>query len=515
MSSSVPNARMKRPALRTFFMEFHSLFGFETEYGITVEGADASALINASREVVKAYSQTSNPAVTRWNYRAEDPRNDQRGFHVDKLSTDPVDAQFDRPGERAASPHDDRCDHLLANGARFYNDHGHPEYSTPECSDLRSLVAHDKAGELITLDCAKIYAQKIGKNVEIWKNNTDFHGASYGSHESYLVRRNVEWDSFVRNLAPFLATRILFCGAGKVGCEERGVECDFQISQRADFFSVLQSVDTLHNRPLVNTRDEPHGDAHRFRRLHVIAGDANMSEWAIAMKAGTTNLVAALIESGWNCPISLRDPVKAIKTVSRDQSFKWILDSTSGTIGAVDVQRAFLQGALQLDLPGSEWVLAEWENALDALERDPMELFDRADWVAKKSLLDQFAEAEDLNWKRDQLSLQSLDLAYSNVDPQVGLYAALVESDAMQRLVSDEEIELARTNAPQNTRASLRGALVGKFASEIRALSWGAVETQDGTRFSLPETGDFAVLTSKIENAASFKDAVCALEWSN
>ncbi|MBW3636327.1 MAG: proteasome accessory factor PafA2 family protein, partial [Armatimonadetes bacterium] len=458
---------------------FQSLFGLETEYGITVEGSDASALISASREVVKSYAATKRPFASPWNYRSEDPRNDQRGFHVQQLSTDPVDAQFDRPGERAASPQEDRCDHVLENGARLYNDHGHPEYATPECADLRSLVAHDKAGERIVLACAKDYGERIGKTVEIWKNNTDFHGASYGSHESYLLQRRVSWDAVVKNLAPFLATRIIFCGAGKVGCEERGVECNFQLSQRADFFQVLQSVDTLHNRPLVNTRDEPHGDAHRFRRLHVIAGDANLSEWAIAMRAGTTNLVAALIESGWENPHPLRDSVRAIKALSRDETYRWNVEGEHGEISAIEVQRGYLEGARAMNLTGSEWVLGEWEEILEILEKNPLDSFDRCDWAAKKSLLDQFIESEELSWKDDREFLQSLDLAYHNVDPDTGLYAGLVESGAMRTLVSEAEIEAARVQAPSNTRAALRGAIARKFGAQIHAISWGGGEGKD------------------------------------
>jgi Pup amidohydrolase len=494
-----------------------SVFGFETEYGITVEGSDASALVAASREVVKRYGATGHPFAAGWNYRSEDPRNDQRGFHVERLSVDPVDAQFDRPGERSATPQQDRCDHVLANGARLYNDHGHPEYSTPECADLRSLVAHDKAGERVVLECAQIYARDIGKTVEIWKNNTDFHGASYGSHESYLLARRVSWDAVVKNLAPFLATRILFCGAGKVGAEERGVKCHFQISQRADFFQVLQSVDTLHNRPLVNTRDEPHGDARRFRRLHVIAGDANLSEWAIALRAGTTNLVASLIESGWQTPVELRDPIKAIKSLSRDETYRWQVETTDGeTLSAIDVQRAYLRGAQELNVPGSEWILSEWAEALDALERDPHELFDRVDWVAKKALLDEFIEAEGLDWERDREFLQSLDLAYHNVDPELSLHVGLVESGAMRTLVSDEEIEAARFQAPAHTRALLRGALVQKFGAQIRAISWGAIEGQDeaGTfRFALPEQGDFAAWAQGVAEAATLKEV--AQKWGD
>ncbi len=488
---------------------FQSLFGFETEYGITVEGSDASALISASREVVKSYAATKRPFASPWNYRSEDPRNDQRGFHVQQLSTDPIDAQFDRPGERAASPQEDRCDHVLENGARLYNDHGHPEYATPECADLRSLVAHDKAGERIVLACAKNYGESIGKTVEIWKNNTDFHGASYGSHESYLLQRRVSWEAVVKNLAPFLATRIIFCGAGKVGSEERGVECHFQLSQRADFFQVLQSVDTLHNRPLVNTRDEPHGDAHRFRRLHVIAGDANLSEWAIAMRAGTTNLVAALIESGWENPHPLRDSVRAIKAISRDETYRWIIEGERGEVSAIEVQRGYLEGAKAMNLAGSEWVLNEWEEILEILEKNPLDSFDRCDWAAKKSLLDQFIEAEELSWKNDREFLQSLDLAYHNVDPEVGLYAGLVESGAMRTLVTEAEIEAARFQAPSNTRAALRGAIARKFGTQIHAISWGGGEGKDGEgnfRFALPEEGDFVDLVTKIEGAASLRE---------
>ncbi|RYG54747.1 peptidase, partial [bacterium] len=234
---------------------------------------------------------------------------------------------------------------------------------------------------------------------------------------------------------------------------------------------------------------------------------------AIALRAGTTNLVAALIESGWKLGFELRDPVKAIKAVSRDESYKWLLDTSRGSMSAIDVQRAYWEGAKALQLPGSDWVLGEWSDALDTLERDPLELFDRCDWVAKKLLLDQFAESEDLDWTRDRLSLQSLDLAYCNVDPEAGLYQALVEDGSMQTLVSDEEIEAARDTAPQGTRALLRGALVAKFAPQIRQLSWGALETHQGTRLALPETGDFAAMREQIESATSLEEL--ASTWSD
>jgi len=492
----------------------NSLFGIETEYGIAVEDAGASELVAASREVVKAYAgRYAGP----WNYRAEDPRNDMRGFHVDKLAQDPTDAQFDKPSDKVASPTEERSDRVLPNGARLYNDHGHPEYSTPECTSLRSLVAHDKAGERIVLDCARAYSEAIGKSVEIFKNNSDFHGASYGTHESYSMHRNVPWEGVVQNLAPFMATRILYAGAGKVGTEERGAPpVRYQISQRADFFSVLQSVDTLHNRPLVNTRDEAHGDPRHFRRLHVIAGDANLSEYATALRVGATNLVVALIESGWTTPVELRDPVRAIKLLSRDETYKWMVEADDGDpISAIDVQRVYWRAACELELSGSEWVLDEWSDTLEALAQDPLQLGDRLDWVAKKLLLDEFAEAEGLDYKKDIETMQSLDLAYHNVDPEAGLYYGLVENGAMRTLVSEDEIEAARHTPPADTRAALRGLLVEKYGPKITAISWGGVQFNDNgksLRFSLPEAhDDYPGLSAQIQDATSLSDVASIL----
>lgn len=490
----------------------NSLFGIETEYGIAVEGADASALIEESRQVVKAFAgRYAQP----WNYTQENPRNDVRGFQVEKLSQDSIDAQFDRASQRASSPSEDRCNRVLVNGARLYNDHGHPEYATPECADLRTLVAHDAAGERIILECAAAHAAETGKAVSIFKNNTDFHGASYGTHESYLLRRHVSWDTVVRNLAPFLATRILYAGAGKVGCEEKGASANYQISQRADFFQVLQSVDTLANRPLVNTRDEPHGDAALWRRLHVIAGDANMSHTATALRVGATNIVASLIESGWRVPVVLRDPVQAIKQISRDQSYRWLVQSEIGdTVPAIEIQRLYLHAAQQAQLPGTEWILAEWEEILDGLELDPLSLGDRLDWVAKRNLLDEFAESEGLDWKTDALTLQSLDLAYCNADESESLYGGLVEAGAMRILVTEDEIEAARCEAPRNTRAALRSVIVRRFADKVRAASWGGFVLEGGEEtvgVELPETGDFSALAVQLESASSVYDVAAIL----
>src|SRR5207248_1292259 len=192
----------------------------------------------------------------------------------------------------------------------------------PECSSIRDLVAHDKAGERIVFDAAQRRAQQRGLAVTLYKNNTDFHGASYGTHENYLMARSVPTDVLIQSLLPFFASRQIFAGAGKSGIEaDTSISARdlFQLSQRADFVSVESSVDTLHNRPLVNTRDEPHATPRRYRRLHVICGDANMSEYATALKVGTTSLILRLLEMGLTAPVKLTDPIRAVKQVSRDR----------------------------------------------------------------------------------------------------------------------------------------------------------------------------------------------------
>jgi proteasome accessory factor A len=451
------------------------LFGIETEYGIAVEGRGAGDLMQESIALVRSYA---GPHVTGWNYRGEDPRRDMRGFTVDHLSTNPDDAQFDEPGRPPMSIAEERSDHILANGARFYNDHGHPEYCTPECSNLRDLVAHDRAGERIVWECAQRRAQALGAPVYIYKNNTDFHGASYGTHEGYLMRRDVPPNTLIQALLPFFVTRQIYAGAGKVGVEvDRVPNTIYQLSQRADFFTVEASVDTLHNRPIVNTRDEPHATPRLYRRLHVIVGDANMSEWATATKVGAAALVIRLLEEGWTPAIKLRNPVGAIKEVSRDQTLRWLVTLDDGrTISAIDVQRHYLQEAqrrLAGSSPDADWVLVEWAGVLDALERDILLAADRVDWIAKRRLLDQFMQEEGIDWENP--ILQSLDLAYHDLDPESSLFLGLEQQGQIRRLVTEKRIEAAMTCPPQDTRAFLRGFFVHRFGSAVRAVGWNGV----------------------------------------
>ncbi len=452
------------------------LFGIETEYGIVVEGLGANDWISESIAVVRS---VGGKAVSGWNYRGEDPRRDMRGFTVQQLTTNPDDAQFDAPTVRPLSREEERSDRVLANGARFYNDHGHPEYATPECRGLRDLVAHDKAGERIVHAAAQKRATDNKRAVSIYKNNTDFHGASYGTHEAYLMRRDVPTETLIQSLLPFFASRQIIAGAGKAGVENdpSAPPSTFQLSQRADYFSVEASVDTLHNRPLVNTRDEPHATPRLYRRLHVICGDANMSEIATALKVGTTSLVLRLLEDGLNAPIKLADPVRATKQISRDITLKQTVERIGGpALTGLEIQRIYQQEA-QKRFAGqdedTDWTLAEWAATLDALEADPFALADRLDWAAKFKLLDAFRQEEGLGWNDPYM--QSLDLAYHDVDPEISLYYGLEQAGEMRRLVTDTRIEAAMTCPPGDTRAYIRGLFVSRFGASIRSVGWNGV----------------------------------------
>jgi proteasome accessory factor A len=451
------------------------LFGSETEYGLYVEDGVVQDLVDDAKSVVSSYT---GGYCGRWLYDEEDPRRDMRGFRVDRLSINPTDAALDDPSKAFDPRHSERADHVLENGARLYNDHGHPEYSTPETTSIFDLVAHEKAGERIVWRCASDYAEKIGKKVKIYKNNTDFHGNSYGAHENYLISRAPSVENVAKTLIPFLATRIIYTGAGKVGAEPSAKGVKFQLSQRADFFTEELSVDTLYRRPIFNTRDEPHADPRRYRRLHVIAGDANMAEYAIALKTGAASAVGALIDIGWNPgKIQLAHPVNVMKAISRDESYKWIVPLQSGEhVSAVDVQRFYLE-AVKSELGGLsediDWAAAQWERTLNALESDPMSLGNRLDWVAKKQLLTEFIEAQGDECSDE--ALRSIDLAYSDVDPEESLHAALLECGEMIRFIGEDRLELAMREAPNDARSRIRGEIIRRFSNNLAGVSWGKV----------------------------------------
>jgi len=502
------------------------VFGLETEYGITVSGAETVDVVTESIELVRRY--TENGALMKWDYDLEDPHLDARGFRARELLQDTDEsAYYEIDKRRPLSFEEIKSDLVLSNGARFYNDHAHPEYSTPECTTLQQIVAQDKAGERILEECARRRNQKLppGFEVRLYKNNTDFAGHSYGCHDNYLMRRDIAWDQIVAGMLPFLITRQIFAGAGKMGFEAESAQGEpgvYQISQRADFFSVVVSIDTMNRRPLINTRDEPHVDASRYRRFHVILGDSNMSEWATAMKVGTTALMLDLIERGQAPQLEIAQPVDANKSISRDQTYDWIIELKDGRkISAIDVQRIYLRAASKLDplssgFGGSDnieewrWILREWENVLNDLERDVTSTRDRVDWAAKKFLLEALREEEGLAWRDPWL--QSIDLEYHNLDLDRGLYYELVRKGLMRRITGEEEIKTAIFNPPETTRAFFRGRAVARFNDEISSIQWDEIVfanpavSGQSYRIALPEAAMDARLGALNHAARNGKD---------
>src|SRR5437016_6281525 len=498
------------------------VFGLETEYGITLSGAESVDVVAEAIELVRRY--TENGALMKWDYELEDPHLDARGFRARELLQDTDEsAYYEIDKRRPLSFEEIKSDLVLSNGARFYNDHAHPEYSTPECTTLREMVAQDKAGERILAECARRRNQKLpsGYEVRLYKNNTDFSGHSYGCHDNYLMSRDIAWDKIVAGILPFLVTRQIFAGAGKMGVEAESGQSElgvYQISQRADFFSVVVSIDTMNRRPLVNTRDEPHVDASRYRRFHVILGDSNMSEWATAMKIGTTALVLDLIERGEAPQLEIAQPIDAAKSISRDQNYDWIIELRDGRkISAIDVQRLYLSAAQKIGHNDEErgWILREWESVLNDLERDVMLCRDRVDWAAKKFLLNELQGEEKLQWSDPWL--QAIDLEYHNIDLERGLYYELLRQGSIRRVVNEDEIRRAIFSPPETTRAFFRGRAVARFTDQIESIQWNEIVLSGAgrsQRIALPEPADESLkrLNTAMRESANFADFLRALE---
>jgi proteasome accessory factor A len=322
--------------------------------------------------------------------------------------------------------------------------------------------------------------------IQLYKNNTDNKGASYGAHENYLMKRSTPFAEIVRHLTPFFVTRQIMCGAGRVGIGQDGHGHGFQITQRADFFEVEVGLETTLKRPIINTRDEPHADPERYRRLHVIIGDANMAELSNYLKIGTTSIVLSMIEEGWfaesGVDLTIEAPVAGLRAISHDYSLKHTVKLADGrTATALQVQSDYLEQARKfvesrygsdVDADTTD-VLDEWEAVLTKLADDPMTLSGELDWVAKLSLLEGYRDREGLEWSAHKLQL--VDLQYSDVRPDKGLYNRLVARGRMRRLVSDAEIARAVVEPPEDTRAYFRGRCLSKYAADVAAASWDSV----------------------------------------
>lgn len=477
------------------------LAGLDTEYGLSVEGRGAENQIDDARALVRSYP---GERIFAWDYSAESPRNDLRGFKVDALASDPQDAKFD-VGRRHGPADEVRSDSVLANGARLYNDHGHPEYATPETWSLSELVLHDKAGDMAVVQAAAALQESSGLDVRVYKNNTDFHGASYGTHESYLVPRAVPFADLVQGLMPLLVCRQVLCGAGKVG-SEKGRRCDYQMSQRADFLAEAVSADTLFRRPVFNTRDEPHADPRRWIRLHVICGESNMVSSAVRRKVGLVKIALHLIEAG-ECPTwALSDPVRSFQAISRDPDGEGRIDLDGRPPTTPrSVLESYVEAADRLDSEELRQVGVECLELLEARFDDPTRFARSVDWAAKRSMLQGFAEEEGLSW-RDP-ALQALDLEYHRIDSGEGLFPALVAGGVVEAGPDEAEVALRQKRVFEPTRALARSVAVRKFKERIKTLSWGSLvfETNEGPkRVVLPPDREYPATLERCESVEDF-----------
>ncbi len=462
-------------------MALPKILGLETEFGIVLRGTSESNPIAASSVLINAYmADLARPAADHhpvakvgWDFEDESPGNDARD---------------DAPGGSLAPEVETHLiNAVLTNGARYYVDHAHPEYSTPECADPRSIVVFDKAGEHI-LRRSMAAADRLlpdGQEIVVYKNNSDGKGNSYGCHENYLMARSVPFSRIVTQVTPHFITRQIYTGAGKVGTEAAGLgrhSIGYQLTSRADFFEEEVGLETTLKRPIVNTRDEPHADAQKYRRLHVIVGDANLSEVSTFLKVGTTALVLSMIEDDV-LPREFRflSPVATIRKVSYDTTLRQPLELADGsTVTALEVQWELLDRARKyadgngLECLGSDptvgdELLARWESVLTRLETDPMSLAGELDWVAKLRLLEGYRERHGLEW--DDARLAAMDLQYHDLRETKSLFARL----DVERLTTDAEVEAAVSAPPTDTRAYFRGRCLDRWGDDIVAANWDSL----------------------------------------
>ncbi len=508
-------------------MTVRRVMGIETEYGISVPGHPSANAMAASSQIVNAYvpgsaaAQAATQAAqrhARWDFEEENPLRDARGFDMTREVADPSQLTDEDLG---------LANVILTNGARLYVDHAHPEYSSPEITNPRDGVAWDKAGERVMAEAARRAATVPGTwPIQLYKNNTDNKGVSYGCHENYLMARATPFSEIVRHLTPFFVSRQVFCGAGRVGIGADGRGDGFQISQRADFFEVEVGLETTLKRPIINTRDEPHADPEKYRRLHVIIGDANMSEIATYLKLGTTSLVLAMIEDGFlSVDLSVEGPVSALRAVSHDPGLQHRVTLRDGRkLTAVQLQMEYLDQARKYveDRYGTDVddatrdVLDRWESVLTRLTDDPMQLAQELDWVAKLKLLEGYRQRENLEWGAHKLQL--VDLQYHDVRPERGLYNRLVARGSMQTLLTEAVVAAATTEPPEDTRAYFRGRCLAKFGAEVAAASWDSVIFDLPGRESLqrvptlePLRGSKAHVGDLLDRCESASELVAAL----
>ncbi len=450
-------------------MAIPKVCGIETEYGISVRGAEVNPVVSSTL-LINSYLGRVQQAVG-WDFQDEHPGTDARGFSLDDVSDPEIEMHL--------------VNRVLTNGARYYVDHAHPEVSTPECRTVSEVVLYDRAADEIIRSSMKSANESLpdGAELVIYKNNSDGKGNSYGCHENYLVSRATPFGRLVSEITPHFVTRQIFCGSGKVGCESVSMNSNdvpFQISQRADFFEEEVGLETTLKRPIVNTRDEPHCDPVKYRRLHVIVGDSNMSEVATFLKVGTTAIVLAMIEDGvLNHLPFIANPVSAIRQVSHDPSLRaTILLSNGKRATALEVQWSLFESAQKyavthdlecVDTQAGERVLTEWELVLEGLEHDINSVANVVDWVAKQRIVDGYARRHSLSGGDSRL--KAIDIQYHDLRPQMSL-----ASRAGLRVMIDGASALrAMTEPPSTTRAFFRGTCLQKWPESVVAANWDSL----------------------------------------
>jgi len=451
--------------------------GTETEYGISVPGQPGANAMVSSSQIVNAYQAATSARARRprWDFEEENPLRDARGFDLAREAADSSQLTDEDLG---------LANVILTNGARLYVDHAHPEYSAPETTDPLSAVIWDKAGERVMAAAATAAAAiPGGQPIQLYKNNTDSKGASYGCHENYLMSRATPFADIVRHLTPFFVSRQVVCGAGRVSLGADGRDSGFQISQRADFFEVEVGLETTLKRPIINTRDEPHADPEKYRRLHVIIGDANLSEISTYLKLGTTALVLAMIEDRFlAADLGIEAPVSELRQISHDPACRHLVTLRDGRrMTAVQLQMEYLELARKYteDRYGGDTdeltadVLDRWESVLTRLAEDPLLTARELDWTAKLEVLNGYRNRDGLAWSHPRLQL--VDLQYADVRPDRGLYNRLAALGRMTRLVTDEQVTRAITEPPDDTRAYFRGRCLRKYPDAVAAASWDSV----------------------------------------
>lgn len=485
--------------------------GLETEYGVlapAMPGANATML---SAQVINAYAQSVRAgygylAGTRWDYADESPLNDARGFTQPRSQADPsqlTDVEPELDAEQVALSGGDASigstlydeqdsgqevlmNMVLGNGARLYVDHAHPEYSSPETTNPFDAVLYDQAGDHVVLTAARrIEASHGFVPVHLYKNNTDNKSVSYGAHENYLMPRAVPFDSIAMHLIPFFVTRQVICASGRVGRGMLGQYNGFQISQRADFFEAQVGLETTIRRPIINTRDEPHAHWEKYRRLHVIIGDANLGQISTLLRTGTTALVLSMIEAGTAPQVVLREPVAALQAISHDPTLQVKVELSDGRrLTALEIQRTYLDAAAAhcqrtgANDDATTEILRRWEQTLQTLATDLFAAADTVDWVAKYKLMSGYAQRHGLDFTDAKIAL--MDLQWADIRPEKGLYYRLAERGLMETLYTPEQIAAAASTPPEDTRAYFRGRVLSQYPEHVVAASW------DSVSFSIP-----------------------------